>query len=112
MGTKVRCAACGAKNTDDLAERCRICGSLLPDAVRRRKDKLEATTAGPTFQVIAETEVTAWQEYAARRSAPGPKSRRPPDPEPVDGGTDAGTRWKWRRGKPDPGAADAADTPT
>ena len=43
---KVRCVECGAKNTDLLAERCRICGGLLPDAVRRRADRLGAVTSG------------------------------------------------------------------
>ena len=91
---KVRCVECGAKNTDLLAERCRICGGLLPDAVRRRADRLGAVTSGPAFNVIVENEVTAWEEIE-RRDEEGARSRRPTDEEPA---ANKG-RWGWRRSR-------------
>lgn len=72
---KVRCDGCGAKNTDPLADRCRICGALLPDAQRRRVAKVGATTAGPAFTELVESEVSAWREYSEARA----RSRRPAD---------------------------------
>ena len=57
----------GAKNTDALSDRCRICGGLLPDAARRRSAALGAATAGPAFAEIVESEVTAWREFAEGR---------------------------------------------
>jgi hypothetical protein len=89
---KVRCPGCGAMNSDALAERCRVCSTMLPNATRRRSDKLEAISAGPAFNEIVETEVAAWQEYAAGRSRPGAKSRRPTEldePKP--------SKLPWRR---------------
>jgi hypothetical protein len=73
---KVRCPGCGAKNTDALAERCRLCGGLLPDANRRRTAAIGAATGGPAFADLVESEVAAWKEYAEGRSR-GVKSRRP-----------------------------------
>jgi hypothetical protein len=72
---KVRCPACGAKNSDPLAERCRICGGMLPNANARRAARIGATTDGPSFDELVENEVTAWREYAAGRGRP--MSRRP-----------------------------------
>jgi hypothetical protein len=89
---KVRCLECGAKNADDLAERCRICGGLLPDVVRRRADRLGAITAGPAFNVLVENEVDAWRELE-RREDEGPRSRRPTEDE---ASANKG-RWGWRR---------------
>ena len=92
---KVRCVECGAKNADDLAERCRICGGLLPDVVRRRADRLGAITAGPAFNVLVEHEVEAWRELE-KRETEGPRSRRPTeeDEAPQNRG-----RWGWRRSR-------------
>ena len=81
---KVKCPACGAKNTDPLAERCRLCGAMLPDAARRRGLKLEATTAGPAFTDLVESEVGAWKQYE-HASQSGPRSRRPTDDSSILG---------------------------
>ena len=91
---KVRCVECGAKNADVLAERCRICGGLLPDAVKRRADRLGAVTDGPAFNILVEHEVESWQALEKRESE-GPRSRRPPgdDADPNKG------RWGWRRAR-------------
>ena len=83
---KVRCVECGAKNTDELAERCRICGGLLPDAVRRRVDRLNEV-GGPTFNLLVEQEVEAWKELE-RRTEDGPRSRRPTEDD-----SDQPRRW-------------------
>lgn len=88
---KVRCVHCGAQNTDTSAERCRICAGLLPDASRRRVDRLGEVTAGPAFNAIVEQEVVTWQEIE-KRGADGPRSRRPTE-------ADANGRSRWRRRK-------------
>src|SRR5438445_7086568 len=91
---KMRCPTCGAKNTDALSDRCRICGGLLPDAARRRSAALGAATAGPAFAEIVESEVSAWREFAEGRSRQGARSRRPPElDEPPR------SRWSRRRSK-------------
>jgi len=72
---KVRCPACGAKNSDSQSERCRICGGILPDATNRRNARIGATTEGPGFAELVENEVSAWREYAAGRGRP--MTRRP-----------------------------------
>ena len=82
---KVRCPACGAKNSDSLSERCRICGGptgapisargMLPDANRRRNARIGATHEGPGFAELVENEVSAWREFAAGRGRP--MTRRP-----------------------------------
>jgi hypothetical protein len=74
---KVRCDGCGAKNTDPMADRCRICGALLPDATKRRAAKVGATAGGPAFTELVETEVSAWREYAEARN----RSRKPVEDE-------------------------------
>lgn len=74
---KVRCPACGAKNSDALAERCRICGGILPDAHGRRNARIGATAEGPGFAELVDNEVTAWREYAAGRGRT--TTRRPPE---------------------------------
>lgn len=74
---KVRCPACGAKNSDSLAERCRICGGILPQASQRRNARIGAATEGPGFAELVENEVNAWREYAAGRGRP--MTRRPSD---------------------------------
>ena len=97
---KVRCVECGAKNADILAERCRICGGLLPDAVRRRADKLGSITSGPAFNVLVEHEVAAWQELEKRENE-GARSRRPTDAD-ANAHSDANAnrgRWGWRRSR-------------
>ena len=86
---KVRCVHCGAQNADGSADRCRICAGLLPDATRRRADRLGEVTAGPAFNAIVEQEVVTWQEIE-KRGAEGPRSRRPTE------GDDNG-RSRWRR---------------
>lgn len=73
--TKVRCPGCGKKNTDPLADRCRICGTILPNANLRRSANLRAATDGPAFTELVESEVNAWREYAESRGRPG-RSRR------------------------------------
>jgi hypothetical protein len=57
--TKVRCQYCGAKNTDDNAERCRICKGVLPDAAERGKQ----TTQGAPFATLVEGELDRWRLY-------------------------------------------------
>jgi hypothetical protein len=79
--SKVRCTGCGAVNGDELADRCRVCHAILPDAARRRAANLDAKTDGPAFNDLVESEVLAWQEYAAGRNRPGAKTRRPSDEE-------------------------------
>jgi len=88
---KVRCVHCGAQNADALAERCRICHGLLPDAARRRVDRLGEVTAGPAFNAIVEQEVVTWQEIE-KRGAEGARSRRPTE-------ADSNGRSRWRRRK-------------
>lgn len=93
---KVRCVGCGAMNSDALADRCRVCSTLLPDATRRRAAALGSISEGPAFTALVETEVEAWKEYAERRNLPGAKSRRPTDlDEPPR------SKLPWRRVKPD-----------
>lgn len=58
--TKVRCQYCGAKNTDEKTERCRICGGLLPDVAERRK----RTTQGEPFATLVEDELDRWRLYS------------------------------------------------
>ena len=77
--TKVRCQFCGAKNTDEKTERCRICGGLLPDAAERRK----RTSEGATFKTLVEGEIQTWQEYTDGRFEAAGKSRRPAELPPV-----------------------------
>lgn len=91
---KVRCAECGATNTDALAERCRLCRSLLPDAAQRRADRLGTVAAGPNFTAQVENEIEAWHEIE-QRGAEGPKSRRP------EGAEDDAPRERrgWRRAR-------------
>lgn len=72
---KVRCPSCGKKNAGQ-SDRCCICGSLLPDAAKRRATMMKAATEGPAFADIVDTEVGAWREYEASGDRP-PKSRRP-----------------------------------
>ena len=96
---KVRCVHCGAQNTDALAERCRICAGLLPDATRRRVDRLGEVTAGPAFNAIVEREVVTWQEIE-KRGVEGPRSRRPTDVE-----ANGRSRWRRRKGADAPSAA-------
>ena len=74
---KVRCQYCGAKNTDIMKDRCRICGGLLPDADERRK----LITEGDTFKALVEAEVETWQDYedgaiGSRARAADPRSCR------------------------------------
>jgi hypothetical protein len=92
---KVRCGGCGKMNRDELADRCSVCGTILADAVRRRAAKLGSISEGPSFTALVETEVLAWQEYAAGRNRPGGvQSRRPTEldePKP--------SKLPWRRGK-------------
>jgi hypothetical protein len=57
--TKVRCQLCGAKNTDDKAERCRICRGVLPDAAERRK----RVAQGAPFATLVEGELDRWRLY-------------------------------------------------
>jgi hypothetical protein len=56
---KVRCQICGAKNTDDKAERCRICSGVLPGAADRRK----RTTEGEPFSTLVQGELDRWRLY-------------------------------------------------
>ena len=89
---KVRCPGCGAMNSDALADRCRVCGTILADAPRRRAAKLGSVSEGPAFSVLVENEVAAWEQYAEKRNEPNAKSRRPPEldaPKP--------SRLPWRR---------------
>ena len=88
---KVRCVDCGAKNTDPLADRCRLCRGLLPGFRDRRAAQLEATTAGVAFSAMVETEVEAWKDLE-HRSEEGARSRRPTDEEPAGDG-----RRRWSR---------------
>ena len=74
---KVRCTGCGAVNRDELADRCRVCGTILADAAHRRAAKLGAVSEGPAFSVLVESEVAAWEQYAEKRNEPNAKSRRP-----------------------------------
>jgi hypothetical protein len=74
---KVRCPGCGAVNSDELSDRCRVCHAILPDAARRRAANLDARIDGPAFSDLVESEVAAWQEYAEGRNRPGAKTRRP-----------------------------------
>ena len=76
---KVRCTGCGAMNRDELADRCRVCGTILADAAHRRAAKLGAVSSGPAFSVLVESEVAAWEQYAEKRNEPNAKSRRPPE---------------------------------
>jgi hypothetical protein len=92
---KVRCVECGAKNTDPLADRCRLCSGLLPGAAKRRVARLQATTEGLAFSAMVETEVEVWNDIE-RRDDDGPRSRRPTDEGP---GGDSVRRWGWRRSK-------------
>src|SRR4051794_25484959 len=87
---KVRCSGCGAMNADLLADRCRICGNLLPNAHDRRAAKIGAATAGPAFNELVESEVGVWKEYDGR-SAQQPRSRRPPEEQPTRHKTNAVT---------------------
>jgi ribosomal protein L37E len=77
--TKVRCQICGAKNTDEKTERCRICGGVLPDAAERRKKAEE----GETFKALVEAEVDTWRDYTEGRFDAGGRSRRPAELPPV-----------------------------
>jgi hypothetical protein len=72
---KVMCVGCGKKNTNPLADRCSICGTILPNANRRRAAMLGVTTAGPSFNVLVESEVGVWQQYAESEGST-PRSRR------------------------------------
>jgi hypothetical protein len=56
---KVRCQICGAKNTDEKAERCRICSGVLPDAAARRR----RTTEAEPFSTLVEDELDRWRRY-------------------------------------------------
>jgi hypothetical protein len=77
---KVRCAFCGAKNSDPSVDRCRICGGLLPDAEQRRKQN---ATSGESFKTIVDTEVGVWRDYEEGRLDNSARSRRPPELPPV-----------------------------
>jgi hypothetical protein len=77
---KVRCAFCGAKNSDPKEDRCRICGGLLPDAERRRKDN---ATTGESFKTVVENEVGVWRDYEEGRLDTSARSRRPAELPPV-----------------------------
>jgi hypothetical protein len=95
---KVRCPGCGAMNSDAMADRCRVCGTMLPDGASRRALKLGSVSEGPTFTVLVENEVAAWNTYAEGRDRPNIKSRRPPelDAEPKP------SKLPWRRSKETP----------
>jgi len=58
--TKVRCQYCGAKNTSDKSERCRICGGILPGVAGRRK----TVTEGADFSTLVQQELDSWSLYA------------------------------------------------
>jgi len=92
---KVRCVECGAKNTDPMADRCRLCRGLLPGYRERRASQLAATTEGRAFTEMVESEVDVWKDIE-QRGEEGPRSRRPTEDEPVDPG---GSRWSRRRAK-------------
>ena len=92
---KVRCVDCGAKNTDPLADRCRLCAGLLPGYKERRAARLEATTEGRAFSAMVETEVEVWKDLE-QRGEEGPRSRRPTDDSPTGDDT---RRWSWRWAK-------------
>ncbi|HEX4818671.1 MAG TPA: hypothetical protein VFV00_00575 [Acidimicrobiales bacterium] len=92
---KVRCTECGAKNTDPLADRCRLCRGLLPGFRERRAAQLDAKTEGRAFTEMVESEVHVWQDLE-RRTDEGPRSRRPTENEPNGDGE---RRWSWRRAK-------------
>jgi len=92
---KVRCVECGAKNTDPMADRCRLCRGLLPGYRERRASQLAATTEGRAFTEMVESEVDVWKDIE-QRGEEGPRSRRPTGDEPDGPG---GTRWSWRRAK-------------
>jgi len=94
---KVRCVDCGAKNTDPLADRCRLCRGLLPGYRDRRAALLESTTAGVAFSAMVETEVEVWKDLE-QRTEEGARSRRPTDEEPE---RDDGRRWSWRPSRTD-----------
>lgn len=89
---KVRCVECGAKNTDPLADRCRLCRGLLPGYRERRAAQLEARTEGRAFTEMVETEVDVWRDLEQREEE-GPRSRRPTDEESEP----PASRWGWRR---------------
>ncbi|MEY2433479.1 MAG: hypothetical protein QOC92_3204 [Acidimicrobiaceae bacterium] len=91
---KVRCTGCGAMNSDELSDRCRVCHAILPDAARRRAANLDAKTDGPAFSDLVESEVSAWQEYAEGRNRPGAKTRRP-----AEDAAPAPPRRSWFRSK-------------
>jgi hypothetical protein len=93
---KVRCTGCGAMNRDELADRCRVCGTILADAARRRAAKLGKVSEGPAFTDLVENEVAAWQEYAENRNRPGARTRRPTELDDAPP-----SRLPWRRGKSD-----------
>jgi hypothetical protein len=56
---KVRCQTCGAKNTDEKAQRCRICSAVLPGADTRRNQ----TTEGEPFNALVQGELDRWRLY-------------------------------------------------
>ena len=58
--SKVRCQYCGAKNTDDKTERCRICGGILPGAAAPPK----TVTQGADFSTLVQQELDSWSVYA------------------------------------------------
>jgi hypothetical protein len=73
----LRCQYCGAKNTDDMAERCRICSGVLPGAAVRRRN---ATQAGATFTTLVEGELETWRLYKEGSPVPGDGSTPKPAP--------------------------------
>ncbi|HEV3226617.1 MAG TPA: hypothetical protein VGZ52_07275 [Acidimicrobiales bacterium] len=74
---KIRCPGCGKKSTDPMAERCRICATMLPGSQRRLQDQQNAADQGPSFSALVESEVGVWREYEDGGGRRGPKSRRP-----------------------------------
>jgi hypothetical protein len=80
---RVRCTVCGAKN--DLIDLCRICGTMLPGADKRRREG----TGGRAFNDTVENERAAWDDYKSGRMSAAARSRRPaslPDAPPATWG--------------------------
>lgn len=74
----VRCGQCGAKNTNEKAFRCRLCGMLLPDHHRKRM-LLAGATDGPTFSDIVESEVGTWRRETGAYAKKPKRVYEPPE---------------------------------